>query len=141
MGYQNTNINKVIEVSIIMKWITGIDPIAIQPCVTLSKYMEKGSISISSSFDITVLHICTFALIFGSEIYPKYGCECTANMQYCEAKLPADAYVTLLHVFANTDTRLYSNWINTCYPFHYIENIYDFIYTCILVPNILHTFD
>ena len=78
--------------------------------------------------------------IFMIYLTSKYRCECT-NMQYGEVKPAADAYVTLFHVFVNSDTRLYSNWINTCYPFHYIGNLHDFTFTCILVPNIVDILD
>ena len=109
----------------------------------------QGNIAIGSIFVIhfniletsMTLHILAFWYpIFWIYFNSKYECVCT-NMQYCQVKPPADAYVTVLRVFANSDTRLYSNWINTCYPFHNIRNLYDFIYTCILVPNILDIFD
>ena len=70
--YQNTSIDKVIEISNIMKWITSIDPIAIQPFVTVCKYMEQGNISTSSWFDFTLLHICTFTPIYSRQMYAKY---------------------------------------------------------------------
>ena len=93
-------------------------------------------LNISMTLSILVFWYPIFWIYFNS----KYPCECT-NMHYCKIKTPADAYVTLLHVFANTDTRFCSNWFNTCDPFHYIGYLHDFIYTCILVPHILDIFE
>ena len=42
------------------------------PCHTVEKHIEKGNISISSWFDITVLQICIFTPIFSSKMYAKY---------------------------------------------------------------------
>ena len=90
----------------------------------------------SMTLSILVFWYPIFWIYFNS----KYRCECT-NMQYSKVKTPADVYVTLLHVFANTDTMLYSNWMNTCDTFHYIGYLHGFIYTCILVHYMLDIFE
>ena len=55
-------------------------------------------------------------------------------MQYCEVKSGADAYFTLWYVVLNSLTMRHSIWINLYYPFCYIGNLSDFIYSCILEP-------
>ena len=111
--------------------------------------MTQGCIAIGSilviHFIILETSMTLYILVFWYPIFwiyltSKYWCECT-NMQYCEVKPAADAYVTLYHVFVNSDTRLYINLINTCYRIHYIGNFHDFTFTCILVPHILDIFD
>ena len=64
MRYQNTSIDKVIEVINITRRITWIDPNAKSPCPAICKPIEKGNISIISWLDFTVLHMYTFTQIF-----------------------------------------------------------------------------
>ena len=82
---------------------------------------------------LTVSILVFWYLIFCIHLTRKYWCKYT-NMQYCGVKPAADDYVTLLYVFVNSLTRWHSIWINLCYPFCYIGNLSDFIYTCILEP-------
>ena len=55
-------------------------------------------------------------LIYWIHLSIKYWCECT-NLQYYKVCSAADAYVTHLYVFTNSEARLYSIWINFMYSF------------------------
>ena len=69
------------------------------------------------------LNLLFGTLVFCTNLTRKYWCKCT-NMQYCEVKPAADAYVTLLYVVLNSLTRWHSIWIHLYYPFCYIGNLW-----------------
>ena len=84
MRYQNTNTDKVSEVSNIMKRKTWIDPNAITPCHTVCNHIVKGNTSISSRFDFPVFYIFTYTPILSSQIYPKYEVPNTSTAKVSE---------------------------------------------------------
>ena len=70
------------------------------------------------------LYLFFGTLVFCIHLYRKYWCQCT-NIQYCEVKSGANAYVTLRYVVLNNLTRWHSIWINLYYPFCYnIRNLW-----------------